>query len=380
MKGLWARIADYIRETDKIMLFLCIFTTCFGCMAVFSATYYTGNARQFIMQLVAMLLGAAAAVFLSLFDFETFIKRWYLFAVIGIVPVLLTFVIGFGPAGTDDKAWLDLGITTFQPSELLKVCFIVTFAMHLTKVKDKINKLSYLFPVCVHGVLPVLIIHLQGDDGTALVFAVMVICMMWVAGVHIKYFLILLGIIVVAAPVIYFFVMNPDQQARIQTIFDIEGDLQGAGWQQWRGRTALAGGGVWGQGFLKGSLTQMGPAGVPEGYNDFIFVTIGEELGFVGAFLAVILLCAICLRSLTVAKLTNNFSGKLICVGFFGWMIAQVVINLGMCLSILPVIGVTLPFFSAGGTSLSCLYLGVGLVLSVYMHRNSRTVYLHELK
>ncbi len=380
MRGLWARIADYIREVDKIMFLLCLFTTGFGCMAVFSATHYTQSARQFIMQVVAMFIGAAAAVFISLFDFETFIKRWYIFAVIGAVPVLLTFIIGVGPAGTDDKAWLDLGITTFQPSELLKACFIITFTMHLTKVKESINKLRSLIPVCIHGGLPVILIHLQGDDGTALVFAVMVICMLWAAGLHIKYFIIFLCAIVVAAPLIYFFVMNPDQQTRIQTMFDIEGDLQGAGWQQWRGRTALAGGGIWGQGYLKGSLTQMGKAGVPEGYNDFIFVTIGEELGFAGAFLSVVLLCSICFRCLKVAKLTNNFSGKLICVGFFSWMMAQVVINLGMCLSVLPVIGITLPFFSAGGTSLSCLYLGVGLVLSVYMHRNSRTVYLHELK
>ena len=380
MKAILARIADYIRETDKIMLFLCLFTTSFGCMAVLSATHYTRSLRDFFMQLFAMAIGLGAAIFLSLFDFETFIKHWKLFAVVGFVPVLLTFVIGTGPAGTDDKAWLNLGITTFQPSELLKACFIVTFTMHLSKVKDKINKLYYLVPVCAHGALPVLLIHFQGDDGTAIVFAVMVLCMMWAAGVDKKYFIILFSAMLVAAPLIYFFVMNPDQQARIQTMFDIEADLQGNGWQQWRGRTALAGGGMWGQGYLKGNLTQMGPAGVPEGYNDFIFTTIGEELGFVGAFAVVVLLGLITYRCLKISKMTNSFSGKLICVGFFGWLIAQIMVNLGLCLSLLPVIGVTLPFFSAGGTSLSCLYIGVGLVLSVYKHRNSRTVYLHDLK
>lgn len=380
MKALWARIADYIRETDKIMLFLCLFTTSFGCFAVLSATHYTLSLRHFIMQIIAMVLGLGAAIFLSLFDFETFHKYWHVFALVGFIPVLLTFIIGTGPAGTDDKAWLNLGFTTFQPSELLKACFIVTFSMHLSKVKADINKLNTLIPVCLHGGLPVILIHFQGDDGTALVFAFMVLCMMWAAGVHKKYFIILFSAVIVAAPLVYFFVMNPDQQARILNIFDIEADLQGSGWQQWRGRTALAGGGMWGQGYLKGNLTQMGPAGVPEGYNDFIFTTIGEELGFVGAFSVVILLSLITYRCIAVSKMTGNFSGKLICVGFFGWLLAQIMINLGMCLSILPVIGVTLPFFSAGGTSLSCLYIGVGLVLSVYKHRNSRTVYLHELK
>jgi rod shape determining protein RodA len=221
---------------------------------------------------------------------------------------------------------------------------------------------------------------MQGDDGTALVFAVMVICMLWAADLNYKYFVIALAAVIVLAPVIYFFIMNADQQARIQTMFDIDADIRGDGWQQYRGRVALSNGGFWGQGYLKGSLTQMGRAGVPEGYNDFIFVTIGEELGFFGAAVALILLASITLKTLHIAKTTNDFAGKIICVGFFGWLLAQIIMNIGMCLSILPVIGVTLPFFSAGGTSLSCLYLGVGLVLSVYMHKNSRTVYLHELR
>ena len=380
MKGLLARIADYIREVDKFMLFLCLFTTTFGCMSVLSATKYTGSPKQFIVQVLSMFVGCGAAIFISLFDYKTFMKRWYVVAAVGLIPVLLTFFIGFGPAGTDDKAWLDLGFTTFQPSELLKACFMITFALHLSKVKEKINELKTLIPVCMHGALPVVLIHMQGDDGTALVFAVMVICMLWAADLHYKYFVIALAAVIVLAPVIYFFIMNADQQARIQTMFDIDADIRGDGWQQYRGRVALANGGFWGQGYLKGSLTQMGRAGVPEGYNDFIFVTIGEELGFFGAAIALLLLAAITLRTLHVAKITNDFAGKIICVGFFGWLLAQIIMNIGMCLSVLPVIGVTLPFFSAGGTSLSCLYLGVGLVLSVYMHKNSRTVYLHELR
>lgn len=380
MKGLISRLADYIREVDKLMFFLCLVTTSFGCVAVLSATRYTGSIKQFAMQFAAMIIGVVAAVVISLFDYKKLLKRWYIILAVGLIPVLLTFAIGVGPVGTDDKAWLNLGFTTFQPSELLKACFIVSFATHLSKVKDNINKLGVLIPVCAHGVLPVALIHFQGDDGTALVFAVIILCMLWASGLHYKYFIILFGAIIVAAPVIYFFVMNPDQQARIRTMFDIEADLLGDGWQQYRGRMALSNGGFWGQGLMQGGLTQLGQKGVPEGYNDFIFVTIGEELGFFGAFVALMLLAAIVYRCFHVAKQTSDISGKLICVGFAGWLMAQIVINLGMCLSVLPVIGITLPFFSAGGTSLSCLFLGVGLVLSVYMHRNSRTVYLHELR
>ncbi len=369
------RIADFIRETDKLLLSLVLFSSLYGCLAVFSSTRYLSSMRPFVVQFLSMVFGVVAAMIISAFDYETFIKRWYFFVAVGIIPVILTFFIGFAPEGTDDKAWLDLGITTFQPSELLKICFIITFSAHLSSIKSNINKLKYLIPVCIHGAFPVLLIHFQGDDGTALVFAVMVLCMMWAAGVSWKYFLGALTAAVIASPLVYFFVMNEDQRSRIVSIFDIESDIQGSTYQQYYGRMALANGGISGQGLFKGELTQIGF--VPEGQNDFIFVSIGEELGFLGCMAVILLLGAVCLRSIRVARICSKDSGKLICVGFFGMIFAQIIINIGMCTAVLPVIGVTLPFFSAGGTSLLCLYLGVGLVLGVYKHRNSRTIYLH---
>ena len=372
------KIADFFRESDKILLFLCFFTTSFGCLAVFSATHYMDSYRPVLVQGLCMIAGLAVAMFISNFDYQVFFKYWYLVAAVGVIPVLLTFFIGFAPEGTDDKAWLNLGFTTFQPSELLKVCFTITFSMHLAKVKKNINKLKVLVPVCLHGAFPIVLIFIQGDAGTALVFAVMVIFMLMAAGVSWKYFLAAFAAAVVVSPIAYFFVLNDDHRQRIINMFDIEGDIQGIGWQQYRGRMALANGGLTGQGYLNGSLTQQGKVGVPEGHNDFIFVTIGEELGFLGCLVVLILLGAICLRCLRVAKLSVKNEGKFICIGVFSMLFAQSVINIGMCTSITPVIGITLPFFSAGGTSLFCLYLGIGLVLNVYMHRNSRTIYLHD--
>ena len=376
MRHLMAKIADYFREADKILLILSIFTSLYGTVAVFSATYYKETYRPAITQFGAMLLGLMAAVIISAYDYEKIAKRWYIVAAIGLIPVILTFFIGFAPEGTDDKARLDLGVTTFQPSELLKVCFTVTFAVHLKRIKPNINKLKYLIPLCIHGAFPVLLIHFQGDDGTALVFAVMVLFMMWTAGVSWKYFLLAFSAAAVASPFIYFFVMNDQHRERIKSLFNPVKDIQGIDYQQWRGSVALANGGWTGQGFLKGDLTQAGA--VPESHNDFIFVSIGEEFGFLGCLVVMLLLAAICLRCIRIARICSNDMGKYICVGIFAMIFAQSVINIGMCTSVLPVIGVTLPFFSAGGTSLLCLFLGVGLVLNVYMHRNSRTIYLRD--
>ena len=377
MKRIWYSIVDYIRESDKLMIFITLAASLYGCLMVLSSTRYTGSTRQFITQLVGVCLGMMAATLLSIIDYRRLMRIWPIVAAIGLIPVILTFFIGFAPSGTDDKAWLMLpGNITFQPSELLKIAFIVTYATHIKAVQEDINSFKNLFLLAMHGAVPVGLIHLQGDDGTAIIFMCIMLSMLYAGGVKARYFIILFAAIVVAIPIIYFVVMNDDQRARVLTLFNPESDLQGIGWQQWRARIALANGGFFGAGLFKGPLTQV--AGVPKGYNDFIFVSIGEELGLLGCFATLLLLSGMCLRSLKIGKIAHDNSGRLICTGFFAMIAFQTIINVGMSTSLLPVIGITLPFFSAGGTSLCCLFLGVGLVLSVYRHRNPRTIYLHD--
>ncbi len=377
MKRLFSLVADYIRETDKIMLLLVFAASSFGCIAVMSATAHTGGLGEFITQVIAMFGGLGIAIIVSNINYKTFQKYWFLAAALGLIPVLLTFFIGFAPEGTDDKAWLLLpGGMSFQPAELMKICFIITFSAHLAKVQKNINKILYLLPVLLHGAFPVLLIHIQGDDGTALVFAVMFICMLFSAGLKLRYFAAAGIMVVIAAPIVYFFLLNEDQKARIFSIFNPETNLQGIGYQQWMGRIALASGGITGQGLFKGELTQS--QGIPEGHNDFIFVSIGEELGMLGCLAVLILLCTICFRCVRVARRSEDEAGMYIAVGMFAMLFTQTFINLGMCLSVLPVIGITLPFFSAGGSSLLCLMCGVGITVSVHKHRNSGTIYLHE--
>lgn len=373
MNRLFGGIADYIRECDKILLSLCTLATLYGSLAILSA----GSSRQFIVQFCALFIGLVIAIIISKIDYNVYKKIWPVAAIVGLVPVFLTFYIGFAPDGTDDKAWLMLpGNLSFQPAELLKIVFIITLSLHLSAVREEVSKLVNVLLLCLHGTAPVLLIHLQGDDGTAIVFFVIFLSMMFMAGVKIRYFAVAAGAIAVACPVLYLYVLNDDQKNRILSLFGAQTDLLDTGWQQWRGRVALANGGIFGKGLFKGDLVQSGS--IPEGYNDFIFTSIGEELGLVGCLLVFILLGAICMRILRVSHLSRDSMGELICVGIFGMMAAQIIINIGMCISWLPVIGVTLPFFSAGGTSLCCLYCGIGLVLSVYMHRTSRTIYLHD--
>lgn len=372
-----SKTADYLRECDKLLLLLCIAASSYGCVAVLSATHYTGSLRQFLMQAFAMVFGVVLVIVISGFDYRRFSRWWPAMAAFTVGLVVLTFFIGYAPGETDDKAWLRIAGFSFQPSELLKITFCITFGLHLSRVQKEINRFKNVIFLCIHGMIPVGLIHLQGDDGTALVFFIMFLGMMFAAGLKLRYWIAAFAAAAVAVPLIYFLVMNDDQRSRIVSMFDIEGDLLGAGWQQWRGRIALANGGIFGQGLFNGSLTQV-KNGIPEGYNDFIFTCIGEELGMLGCIAVVLLLFAICLRILHVGKSTNDKLGFYICIGVFSMLAAQIIINLGMCLSVLPVIGVTLPFFSAGGTSLLCLYIGIGVVMSVHMHRSSLTLHLHD--
>ncbi len=373
LKRLWWSFTDYFRDTDKILILLCSICTLFGSVAVLSSTRYIGNTRQFFTHLGAMLLGLIAAIIISSFDYLNYKKWWPLFLGGATVLVGLTFFIGFAPEGTDAKAWLMLfGGISLQPAELLKIAFIISFSVHLSYVGEKLNRIIYLIPVLIHGAFPVLFVHFQGDDGTAIVFGIIVLVMLLMAGLKALYFGIMGGVAAVAAPILYFFVLEEYQKNRILSIFNLEADLQGIGYQQWRGRIALANGGIFGKGLFNGPLTQAG--NVPESYNDFIFVSIGEELGLFGCLLVIGLLAAVCARILFIGKRARDMQGTLLCAGVFAMFLAQIFINLGMCLSILPVIGVTLPFFSAGGTSLICLYLGVGVVLSVYLHKDSNVL------
>ena len=377
---MFRRIADYIRECDKLLYILCIVTTLYGCVMVLSTTYdyYGQSFSNFITQLGALALGLVAMIVISNFDYKNFSRFWFLIALVGLVPVGLTFFIGFAPGVTDDKAWLMLpGNISFQPSELLKICFVLTFSYHCHVLGDRVKKFWHVVLLCIHGGIPVVLIHIQGDDGTALIFALMFVGMMFAAGVKARYFIIALSLAAVAIPFVYLFVMNDDQQARINALFfGAETDYLNTLYQQWRGRIGMANGGVFGEGLFNGTLTQSG--GIPYAYNDFIFTAIGEELGLIGCLLMLVLMAAICIRIMRIGFRSNTKLGLVICSGVFSMLVSQTVINIGMCLWLLPVIGVALPFFSAGGTSLLCTYFGLAVVMSVHIHRDSGLMRLRD--
>ena len=368
MKKFWSEATRYYRTTDKLLWALCLGASVFSVVLLLGINHsgYVMISRVAV-QALAALMGCCAMVAISKVDYHTMADLWRLHLPLAYLFVLLTFVVGQGRA--DDMAWLPIPMVglTFQPSELLKLSFIITFSHHLQKVGDTLNQPAVLFTVLAHAAAPILLIMLQGDHGTAVVFIFMVCAMLFSAGLSLKYVAAALAAALAATPVVWFGLMDEDKRLRVISLFNPDLDPNGVGFQQRYGRIALGSGKLWGKGIFSGNHQY-----VPEMYNDFIISFVGEALGFIGCLAVLVILSLLSLRLLRAGRGAKDKLGEYICVGVFAMIAAQTVMNVGMCLSVLPVIGVTLPLFSGGGTSVVATYMGIGLALSVYMHNNRK--------
>lgn len=381
MKQILKSVKNFIKETDKILLFLCAVTSLFGSVMVLSATLHTAAegarlTRDFKVMIAAVCLGLATAIIISIIDYEFIIKMWPLVAAVSIGLMLLLFVpgVGVGPDERPDaKTWISLlgGKIFFQPSEIVKIGFIITFGVHLEKVKSNINHILTLIPLAVHALIPIALVMKSGDMGSALVFMIITVAMLYVSGLHWLYFVAGGVSLVAALPLVWIFVLKNIQKSRFLALIypELYPDII---YQQERGLAAIGGGGLTGQGLFKGNYTQLGM--VPMSKNDMIFSVVGEELGFVGCAIALLLLTLIVIRIARTGRLDKVGNTKVMCYGVVAMIAGQVIINIGMCLELLPVIGITLPFFSAGGSSNLCLYLAIGLIMSFYRYNQQRDI------
>ena len=371
MKRIFDSIWNYIKKTDKWFWILTMSASIYGFLLIYSQQR-SGGTNFLKTQIIAVGIGYIVAVFISCIDYRFYGKVWWIFAGVALSLTILVFFIGIQIAGTDDVGWIKIGSITFQPSELTKICFIITFAKHIS-VLVKYDKLRSFFGVMTlvfHAAIPILLIHMQGDDGTALVFGFMFLIMTFAAGVQLRYFISFLLVICVSAPLFYTKIMNDDQRNRLLVLFNLDDNsLTTYGLQQYQGKVSIASGGLFGEGYMNGP--RVAKDIVPYQENDFIFTVAGEEFGFIGCTILLLILLFIVIKTMRDAHLADDTFGKMICYGFFSIIATQTVINIGMVLGIFPVVGITLPFFSSGGTSVMCLYFGVGLVQSVYMHREN---------
>ncbi len=323
-------------------------------------------------QLTCAIIGFVFVILLSLIDYHKIVRYWYIFAPIALILTLLTFTgLGVSVEGADDQAWLNLGFTQIQPSEILKIVFILTFALHLARDEENMNRPIHMLLICLHGAIPLGIVALQGDFGTAIIFASIFIGMLFAARISWKYIVGFFVLLPFALWFLWNYILSDMHRNRILVLIHPGTDPDNLEYQQDMGLKAMANGGIFGKGFFAGEEEYVH---VPEIHNDFIFAQIGQAIGFVGALLVCAVLTFICLKILYNANRSKDKMGTLICTGVFVLLFVHCVLNIGMVLKVAPVIGVPLPFLSAGGTATLSMYIAIGFVVSVYSHNHSRYV------
>ena len=372
MRKHWDSVLKYIKQTDMVLLSLCLLSSIYGIILIESATRHMSYSNDVYIQIVALFIGIGLYVIFSLFDIDTIADKSKILYVLSILLISTLFMWGV-EGGTGNKAWLRFGSGSIgiQPAEIVKIPYVIILAKMISDYKERrtLNApISILKLALAFAVLFGLIIFASRDLGSALVYLFILAVMLFVGGVDVKW--ILLAAILVAAAIWIAWhsnILSEDQKKRILAPYDPLIDPKGLDvkWQTNKSKLAIAAGNFLGRGLFNGPMTQSG--GVPEQDTDFIFSVAAEELGFAGAFLIVCLLMAIIIRCIQVGIKSNNNIGLLVCTGLASMLIFQTFENIGMCLGLTPVIGLTLPFFSSGGSSLVTLYAAMGIVSGIKM-------------
>jgi len=364
-------LGDFFQQADLVLLALCVGSTLFGMLLIASATHYMSTYKYVIVQGAAMLIGVGLYILFSFVDVEVLVRKWKWILLFNVG--FLCMLIPFGVSRNGNRAWIQFSWmpTAVQPAEIVKITFILLLAKQMEwtwEQRHEFRSFRAVFPPAFHLLFMVgLIYAVSGDMGSALVYVFIFLCIAWAAGVAWYWFAGGLGAAVLGAFGLYKLGKVPTYMVdRFHAIFDHSYQPLGAGWQQTRSLLAIGSGRWFGLGLFRGTQTQSAtPSSLPYRHTDFIFAAAGEELGFAGCLLIIFLLVAIIFRCLQVARHAKTPYSSYICAGMAGMLIFQTIENIGMCLFVMPVIGLTLPFFSYGGSSIVTLYAAMGIVSGI---------------
>lgn len=362
-------LRNYFKQLDYSLVVVSILLALSGLLMIASATNSSEGSREILVQSLAMGLGIVGMFVMAAIDYEDFsdlAKYLYIGSLLILVFVLF---FGTGKNETGANSWIRIGGIGIQPSELVKISFCITFSARLSKERATVNEPKTLIKLFLHFIIPTGLVLLQNDTGTALVFCFMFLCMLFAAGLSFKYILAGIGAFVAFTPLAWFVLMRPYQRERILVFLNPERDATGSGYQVLQSKIAVGSGEFLGRGYMQGPQNQLDM--LPENETDFIFGVIGEEFGFIGTTLVLLLLATLILRCISVGLRSKNDMGCFICIGIAAMFAFHTFENIFMCIGLMPVTGIPLPFLSYGGSSILTNFLAVGLVLSVWYHRRT---------
>lgn len=370
-------LKSLLKNTDYVVLVTILILFVIGVIAIFSAGYNTEVSKdEYVKQIIWMAAVFVMMVIIWAVDYKIFDIAGYV--LYGINLILLVVVL-FMPKLMGASSWFNLGGILYQPSELMKIGFIICSSKLATMYKgiinknDKKRKIILISLMLITFALPVLLIMLQPDFGTAVAFFVIAAFMLFKFGIKYRYILIALLVILLLVPVVYFFVLNPTQQARIKVFINPELDPLGSGYNAIQSKIAVGSGMLFGTGLLNGAQTQYGY--LPIKSTDFIFSVISEEMGFIVSVIVVILFVILLLRLIRISKYAPDDFSSFMVIGIAGLIFFHFVENIGMTIGLLPITGVPLPFVSYGGSSLITNGMAIAIALNVSA-RKSKNLFM----
>ena len=369
LKKLLPQLRDFVHRADMFLFTMSVICALYGIVVIASATksYENGSAQFVIVQTLALVLGILLFIAMTVIDVDIFAQHWtWLY---GLSALLLLSLIPFGAVSdTGNNGWLRFFGIGIQPTEIVKLAFIIVLAKQLAYLKDykNLNSVTSVAQIVGHFILMFGLILVTAQDlGSALVYFFIFAVMLFVAGVKIYWFIMGAAAIACMVPIFWTYFLEDYQRNRIIAPYDssIEPDNTGINWQQNQSKIALASGQLTGTGLGEGTQSQSNA--IPGKHTDFIFAVIGEELGLIGACLVLLLLMIIVIRCIQVGLRSGSTMSMLVCFGVTATVVFQTFENVGMCIGIAPVVGITLPFFSYGGSSLFSMFAAMGLVSGI---------------
>lgn len=360
-------LKNLLKNTDYIVLVIALCLFILGVIGIYSAGYNSTNNTEYIKQLVWFGIMTIIMVVIWTVDYNTFDIAGY---IIYIISTILLVVVLFMPAISGAKSWLNFKFFLYQPSELMKIAYILVFSKLLsTPTTTKRGRNLKLVLGLLSFLIPFGLILLQPDFGTAITFIVITLFMLFASGIKYRYILIAIAIILVLVPIIYFFVLSNYQQERILVFLDPSRDPLGYGYNAIQSKLAIGSGKLFGTGLLQGSQTQYGY--LPVKSSDFIFSVLSEELGFIISALIVVLFVVLMIRMLYIASNARDNFAKYIVIGITGMIFFHFVENIGMTIGLLPITGIPLPFVSYGGSNLMTNCIALAIVLSISARKSA---------
>ena len=362
-------LLSLLKSMDKIILLVIAMLGVISIVMIGSTTYDNGFifTRDVIVQIFAYLLGFILIFLVNRINYSFFQGLEKYLYIISAILLLSVYIPGLGVEVYSSKAWINLGFTTFQPSELVKILFVLIMAGYLNEHKEDLYNFKGVIKAGLVAA-PIILIVLKEDLGSAMVFAFIWIAMVFFAGIDYKVFAKFTGLFLVSIPIAYQF-MAPYQKERIEAFLHPSNLNLTGNYQVYESKTAIGSGGLFGKGLFQGTQKELNF--IPVQKSDFIFSVIGEELGFIGGIFVIGLFAILLLRLTKIVRDAMDFYGALIVVGFIGMFGFQIFENIAMTMGIMPVTGITLPFLSYGGSSILSSLLAIGIVLDVGVRSKS---------